>query len=129
VLGPDGAIWLWNDKGEMRAISVAEDLVGAEAAFQPCAHCHNADDASGKLGPALLESFNAPVASKPDFEYSKALKAVGGQWTAERLDAFLADPAKFAPGTRMTFKVTDRGQRAAVIEYLREIGRMGLRAQ
>ena len=34
-------------------------------------------------------------------EYSAALKNAGGQWTEDRLQAFLTSPEQFAPGTVM----------------------------
>jgi cytochrome c2 len=53
------------------------------------------------------------------------LKAAGGEWTEERLDAFLAAPSEFAPGTSMTYRVPAAEDRAAIIEFLR--GRRGAR--
>lgn len=43
-----------------------------------------------------------------------------GTWTYENLDAFLADPKGYVPGTKMSFAGLRRpGERADVIAYLR----------
>ncbi len=45
---------------------------------------------------------------------------MGGEWSYEALDAFLAKPKKFAPGTKMTFAGLKKpGDRANVIGFLR----------
>jgi cytochrome c len=63
------------------------------------------------------------VASERDFGYSDALKALpargDGRWTKAMLDAFLAAPENFAPGTAMTFvELPDPKERTTVIGYL-----------
>src|SRR3546814_11387543 len=63
----------------------------------------------------------APVASKPDFSYSGAMKAKGGVWDEAALDAYLKAPMKDVPGTRMAFAgVIDAADRKALILYLEE---------
>jgi cytochrome c len=60
-----------------------------------------------------------PVASLPGFEYSAALEALGGTWTRERLDRFLASPQAFAPGTRMELGgVRNAADRKVVLDFL-----------
>lgn len=118
IEGPDGRIWLWGDYGEVIVIDVAEARSRGEAVFAACGACHSTNPRSGGLGPSLHEIIGRPVASKDDFDYSPALDGLDGRWTRERLDAFLADPGVFAPGTQMTFRLADPEDRAAVIEYL-----------
>jgi len=51
------------------------------------------------------------------------LKRLGGTWSEEALNKFLAYPAATAPGTTMQFNgVTDPQERADLILYLRSIG-------
>ena len=61
-----------------------------------------------------------PVASNSRrFGYTGALRSVGGVWTLERLDAWLAAPSKFAPGTSMAFHgIPDALDRAHTIAFL-----------
>ncbi|KZC44680.1 hypothetical protein XM68_c20719 [Vibrio alginolyticus] len=59
------------------------------------------------------------IAGFTGFNYSEAIKQHQGQWDAEKLDAFLASPPEFAPGTNMVFPgVKDPGARAAIIAWL-----------
>jgi cytochrome c len=59
------------------------------------------------------------VASLADFQYSDALKAKGGAWTEAALDAFIANPKAYAPGTQMTAGAADPAERQAIIAYLK----------
>lgn len=81
----------------------AQNVSRGEAIFQRCAACHSVTrgQANG-VGPNLHGIVGQPVASRPKFTYSKALSAAGGVWSRDRLDAFLKNPSKSVPGTRMT---------------------------
>jgi cytochrome c len=80
------------------------DVAKGEAVFKKCAACHNADPGGANaLGPALFGTMGKPLAGHPGFAYSDALKGVGGTWDWENMSAWLANPKKFAPGTKMTF--------------------------
>ena len=120
--GRDGRIVLWVDGGELIVLSPADTPPPGEAAFGQCAWCH--DPATGSaLGPTLAGVVGRQVASVPRFAYSRALTALGGRWTAARLDSFLTDPRRFAPGIRMKFPgMPDSARRRALIEYLRTRG-------
>ena len=62
------------------------------------------------------------IASEAGFNYSPALKGKEGDWTYDKLDAWLADPRAWAPGTRMIFAgIKDEKKRAAVVSYLRSL--------
>ena len=118
IEGPDGRIWLWGDYGEVVVIDLAEAGGRGEAVFSACGACHSTNPRSGGLGPSLQGVTGRSVASKTDFAYSPALRQLRGRWTRERLDAFLADPGVFAPGSQMTFRLADPEDRAAVLDYL-----------
>ena len=80
------------------------DAAKGEQVFKKCAACHNADPAGANaLGPALFGVMGGPIAGKPGFAYSPALKEVGGAWDWDKMSAWLANPKKFAPGNKMTF--------------------------
>ena len=82
----------------------AADAAKGEQVFKKCAACHNADPGGAHaLGPNLAGVLGAPVAGKPGYAYSDALKSKGGTWDWETMSAWLANPKKFAPGTKMTF--------------------------
>ena len=69
-----------------------------------CQACHtlNADGAH-LLGPNLHAIFGRRAGSAAGFEYSPALRAADFVWAPETLEAWLADPAGFLPGTTMAF--------------------------
>jgi len=88
---------------------IAAFLAGADAGrgadvFKKCTACHtiNPGGANG-LGPNLHGIMGAPVAGKPGFAYSDALKSKGGSWDWETMSQWLKSPKTFAPGTKMTF--------------------------
>jgi len=103
----------------------AADLVAAgEKAFAKCQSCHtvNAGGANG-IGPNLHGTMGKAVASHAGFAYSAELKAVGGTWDWDKMDAWLKNPKGYVPGTKMSFaglsKVEDR---AAIAAYLNAQG-------
>jgi cytochrome c len=89
--------------------------------FGQCAACHTVRKGAGNRdGPGLYDVVGKPVASNSRrFGYTGALRSAGGAWTPERLDVWLTAPAKFAPGTSMSFPgLSDPLDRADVIAYL-----------
>jgi len=89
--------------------------------FGPCAACHSIRMGAGdKNGPALHGVMGKPIAgTSRRFAYTGALRALGGVWTPERMDRWLAAPAAMAPGTSMTFPgVPDALDRADLIAFL-----------
>jgi cytochrome c len=62
------------------------------------------------------------AASRPDFDYSSALKASGIVWSETLLDKWLANPSVLVPGNKMGFGgFADPEDRKSVIEYLKLI--------
>ena len=98
-------------------------VAAGERAFRQCQACHRVGGGGGNgCGPALNGVFGAASAGFGGFRYSPAAAeaAAGGLvWTAEALDAYLADPRSFMPGTRMAYAGMRKPEdRAAVIAYL-----------
>jgi cytochrome c2 len=85
-----------------------------------CVSCHAlTPDEPPLVGPTLWQVVGRPVASVPGFEYSAALKALGGVWTRARLDQFLTAPQSFAPGTKMELGgVRHASDRDLVLDFL-----------
>ena len=100
------------------------DLARGEDWFRRCAACHTiAGGGPRGLGPNLWGVAGGPIAAKPDFPYSEALRSRGGRWDWETLSRFLRDPDAFAPGTRMFFiGVRNPQDRADVMLYLNSQG-------
>jgi cytochrome c len=91
-----------------------------EASAKKCAACHTfAKGEPNRVGPNLYGVVGRARASAPSFNYSAAMKAKGGNWSVDDLNAFLANPKGFLPGTSMGFTGLPRGsERADVIAYL-----------
>src|SRR5580692_4956801 len=92
---------------------------GAQVAKQ-CQACHNLQEGQGaKVGPDLYGVVGRQIASVSGFNYSSALKGMGGTWTFDGLNKWLLNPRNDVPGTLMTFGgVTSERQRANIIAYL-----------
>ena len=63
------------------------------------------------------------VGSVGGFGYSDGMKAHGGNWDPEVLNAFLENPKANVPGTKMSFAGLPKPEdRANVIAYLQSLG-------
>jgi cytochrome c len=86
-----------------------------------CGSCHTSAAASTSDAPTLKGVVGRKIASLPDFQYSAGLKAKTGVWDDAALDAFLAAPQTFAPGTQMYGGAADPKDRKAIIAYLKTL--------
>lgn len=88
-----------------------------------CSGGHSFIETGQKLnGPNLIEIVGRPKASAADFEYSEALKRLGGVWTTSELNAFIAGAIQYAPGSKMEiWGIADPVKRANIIAYLQSL--------
>ena len=96
------------------------DPAKGEQVFKKCTACHNADKGGANaLGPNLWGVLGEPVGKGHGFPFSEALAGHGGTWDWNTLSDWLANPKKFAPGTKMTFAgLGNPEDRANVIAFL-----------
>jgi len=116
--GPEAAAKEPDEPIEKLLASATVDK-GANAA-KKCAACHTFGKGEpNRVGPNLYGVVGRPKGTEGGFDYSAALKAKGGKWTVEDLNAFIAAPKGFVPGTKMTFTGVPRGsERADLIAFL-----------
>lgn len=98
------------------------DAAKGENVFKKCTACHNADKGGANaLGPNLWHVLGEPVGKGKGFAFSDALAGHGGTWDWQNLSDWLANPKKFAPGTKMTFAGLSNPQdRADLIAFLNQ---------
>jgi len=103
-------------------LASADAAKGKEIANRLCVACHTFNKGDpNRIGPNLYDVFAEPIAEgHNDYPFSSALKAHEKEkWTAELLNAWLANPQDFAHGTKMTFVGLPKAKdRADVIAYL-----------
>lgn len=102
--------------------SSAQDAAIGERLFrQRCASCHTVQPGQNRIGPHLFGVIGRKPASVEGARYSKGLSALGANWDATNLDAFLANPRAVAPGTTMTVAVPNATDRNNIIVYLQSL--------
>jgi cytochrome c2 len=108
------------------ALLANADAGAGQSVAKKCAACHNFEKGgANKVGPALWNTVNRPVAAVEGFKFSDALKAFaegGTVWDYEHLNGFLIAPKKYVSGTSMGFAGLKKpADRANVIAYLRSL--------
>jgi cytochrome c len=107
-------------------LASADPAAGEAYTKRVCTVCHTFNDGGKPLvGPNLYGVVAGPHDHEEGFAYSPALEKLKGQpWTYEALNAWLFNPSKVAPGTRMTFAgIPSAKDRANVIAYLRTLSK------
>jgi cytochrome c len=103
------------------------DPARGERVFERCFACHSVVAGEDKLpGPNLHGVLDRRAGTQPGFRFSPAMIAAGARglvWTRAALDAYLADPERFLPGTEMGMpRLRDAVDRRDVIDYLEKSG-------
>ena len=104
----------------MPMAEAAGNLESGQKLFKWCASCH-------QVGPSARNGFGPQLngvigrrAGTTDYRYSPAMKSAGVIWTEANLAAFMRDPAKVVPGTKMRFWGIGNDQEIAdILSYLR----------
>jgi len=115
-----GAVTVW-------CSPAGADPAQGERVFQRCFACHSVVAGEDKLpGPNLRGVVGRRAGTQPGFRFSPVLIEAGARglvWTRATLDAYLADPERFLPGTEMGLPgLRDAVERRNVIDYLEKSG-------
>lgn len=104
---------------DLGALLANASASGGERRAALCQSCHTFEQGGANgTGPNLWNVVGRPVASEGGFNYSSALQAIGGEWTYDRLDAYLRNSQEYVPGTAMVQRFPRDAQRADILAYL-----------
>ena len=100
----------------------APSAAPAQPAAQPpefavCGACHEVTPGAVSLGPNLAGVVGRK-AGTTDYDYSPAMKGSGLTWTPDQLQAFIVNPAKVVPGTKMDFDGASDADAKVIVAYL-----------
>lgn len=99
------------------------DAAAGEKVFAKCKACHEADKGVNKVGPTLKGLIGRKFAAVEGYNYSEAMTAKAAEglvWDEATLIAYLPDPKKFVPKTKMAFPGLKKPEEIAnVIAYLK----------
>ena len=105
-------------------LALPADAANGERLFRQCAACHDkAKAGSHRVGPKMWGVYGQPGASVyPDFAYSPALREADIIWDEATLDAFLTNPKRLLPGTRMAYAgEANAAHRRDIIAFLKTL--------
>jgi cytochrome c2 len=106
-------------KKDEAQMASAGDVTKGKKVFKKCKACHVVNKEKNRVGPHLVNIVGRPSGSVEGFKYSKAMKDVGIDWTAENLAKYLAKPKEFIPGNKMAFAgLRKESQIVDVIAYM-----------
>lgn len=95
---------------------------GKPASFGQCAACHSVEPGKHGVGPSLAGVYGTKSGEIAGFAFSEPMKKAGLTWDDKTLDAYLTNPMKMVPGTKMTFAgMSDAAKRKEVIDYLKTL--------
>lgn len=116
----DFLIYLTNVSAGSAAAAALPPVERGQLLATSCMGCHTLTlGGNNGIGPNLHGVVGRRIAAVPGYNYSAALRAVRGDWTAESLARFIADPASVAPGSTMpAMPIYDAQQLADLVTYL-----------
>lgn len=99
------------------------DPAKGQADTKVCQSCHSFEKGGGaKVGPPLWGVVGRPKGSMAGFGYSDGMKAKGGAWSYEDINAFITKPSAYVAGTKMSYPgESDPAKRADILAYLKTV--------
>jgi len=107
---------------DFATLLASADAAAGESVFKKCSACHKLDGTDG-VGPHLNGVVGRNHAAVPGFAYSEANLALAAEiWTPEAIAAFVENPKKYMPGTKMAFAGLPKAEdRANLVAYLTSV--------
>lgn len=106
-------------EADLGTLLAAASTSAGERAAALCKSCHTFEQGGANgTGPNLWGVVGRPVGSVSGFSYSSAVQGFGGEWTYERLDAYIQNSQTFMPGTAMNQKIGKDTRRADILAFL-----------
>lgn len=100
----------------------AQDASAGKILFQECAACHSISPGENLTGPSLAGIYGRKAGANDAFRYSGPLKKSGVTWDEASLDAYIANPQGFMPGSRMPYSgMPSKENRLNLIAYLKTL--------
>lgn len=91
-------------------------------AFAQCSSCHAVEPGKHGIGPSLAGVYGTKSGELAGYAFSEPMKQAGLTWDDATLDAYLTNPMKMVPGTKMTYAgMADPAKRQDVIAYLKTL--------
>lgn len=110
----------WATTDGIAYASLTGNAAAGKVVFAQCRSCHVTDPGVNKTGPSLAGIVGRKAGSIANFNYSPANKNSGIDWTEEHLYAYLENPQRVVPKTKMIFPgLREAQKRADVIAYLK----------
>ena len=104
---------------DLGTLLASANPAGGERRAALCKSCHTFEEGGAQgAGPNLYNIVGRAVAGVDGFTYTGALTDIGGEWTYERLDAYLKNSQEYVPGTAMVQRFPKDAQRADLLAYL-----------
>ena len=90
---------------DIKALLAMGTVEHGEKVFKKCSACHMiASGGKNMIGPNLWSVIGRKAGAINDYNYSKAMKAYGKEWTFEEMNSYLIKATKaYIKGTKMAF--------------------------
>ncbi len=105
--------------GPLAAQAAGNPATGKAQYEATCGGCHSLD--ANRIGPSHRGVVGRRPGAVAGYDYSPALRKLGGVWTTARIDKWLQGPQALSPGTRMYLSVSDPAKRSNIIAYLASV--------
>lgn len=108
---------------EVAPLLAKASVEAGQESFKKCVSCHTVEKGGpSRNGPNLYGVVGREVGKAPNFNFSPAMQAKGGNWDWERLAAYLHNPRQAVPNNRMAFPgIRDNAELADLLAYLRTL--------